>query len=105
MLYPQTRKIGLPGLDPLASIPLRVNPNACWDWWGYHDMTNAYMTQTGSQMAAIRGMLTAVTGAFQPVLPASSAGVVAPGGLIVSDLSDRAAALAWSGGRCPVLPH
>ena len=95
ILYPQTRKIGLFGVDPLASSAIQVNPNACWDWWGYRDLTNSYMTKTGSQMAAIRGMLTAVTGGFQPAPAAPAAGAVAPEGLIVSDVSDTAAALAW----------
>jgi poly(3-hydroxybutyrate) depolymerase len=95
ILYPQTRKIGLPGLDPFASSPLQVNPNACWDWWGYRDLTNSYMTKTGSQMAAIKAMWTAVTRGFQPVAAASPAGTAVPEGLSVSDVSDKEADLVW----------
>ncbi|HEY3197029.1 MAG TPA: hypothetical protein VGJ57_03355 [Nitrospirales bacterium] len=32
-----------------------INPNACWDWWGYDD-TN-YYKKSGSQMTAIKKML------------------------------------------------
>jgi hypothetical protein len=74
---------------------VQANPNACWDWWGYHDLTNTYMTRTSSQMAAIRGMLTAITRGFQPTTPAPASGAVAPDGLVVSDVSDKAADLAW----------
>ena len=100
VLYPQTRKIGLFGVDPLASSAIQVNPNACWDWWGYHDLTNSYMTRTGSQMAAVRGMLTAVTGGFQAAPATQTAaiqagGPVAPDGSVVSDATDHAAALVW----------
>ena len=95
VLYPQTRKIGPPGQDPMAWNPLLVNPNACWDWWGYHDFTNAYMTKTGQQMAAIRAMLTALTAGFQPVAPTPAAGAIAPEGLEATDASDKAAALVW----------
>jgi poly(3-hydroxybutyrate) depolymerase len=95
VLYPQTRKIGPAGQDPLAWNPLLVNPNACWDWWGYHDFTNAYMTHTGQQMATIRAMLTAVTAAFRPAPAAPATDTGAPDGLIISDVSDDAVALAW----------
>jgi poly(3-hydroxybutyrate) depolymerase len=32
-----------------------LNPNACWDWWGYDDAQHA--TRNGRQMAAVRAML------------------------------------------------
>jgi poly(3-hydroxybutyrate) depolymerase len=37
-----------------------VNPNACWDWWGYDDA--AYATRHGRQMAAVRAMLDRLAG-------------------------------------------
>jgi len=42
VLYPQT-------------APTTMNPDECWDWWGYTN--EAYATQSGVQMAAIRGMI------------------------------------------------
>ena len=42
LLYPQAHATAL-------------NPNACWDWWGYDDPD--YMTRSGRQMAAVRAML------------------------------------------------
>jgi hypothetical protein len=32
-----------------------INPNACWDWWGYDDAN--YYKKSGSQMMAIKKML------------------------------------------------
>jgi hypothetical protein len=32
-----------------------INPNACWDWWGYDGAS--YYTKSGSQMMAIKKML------------------------------------------------
>ena len=37
-----------------------LNPNACWDWWGYDDPH--YATRQGRQMAAVRAMLDALAG-------------------------------------------
>ena len=37
-----------------------VNPNGCWDWWGYTD--SEYSTKNGVQMAAIRAMLKRLAG-------------------------------------------
>ena len=37
-----------------------VNPNACWDWWGYDDAQHA--TRNGRQMAAVRAMLDRLAG-------------------------------------------
>jgi poly(3-hydroxybutyrate) depolymerase len=42
VLYPQAHRTFL-------------NPNACWDWWGYDDAR--YATRNGRQMAAVRAML------------------------------------------------
>jgi poly(3-hydroxybutyrate) depolymerase len=53
VLYPQaTRSLPSP-LTPSAPL----NPNGCWDWWGYNDtgdeMTGHYATQQGLQIAAV----------------------------------------------------
>ena len=37
-----------------------LNPNACWDWWGYDDARHA--TRNGRQMAAVRAMLDRLAG-------------------------------------------
>jgi poly(3-hydroxybutyrate) depolymerase len=50
-------------LYPQAHATL-VNPNACWDWWGYDDP--AYATRSGRQMAAVRAMLTRLAGGSEP---------------------------------------
>lgn len=54
VLYPQT-----------SATPL--NPNACWDWWGYDDA--AYATRAGRQMAAVRAMLDRLAGVIRPPAP------------------------------------
>jgi hypothetical protein len=97
VLYPQTRRIGPVGVDPLAWNPLLVNPQACWDWWGYHDFTNAYMTHSGQQMAAIRAMLIALTAGHKiPPEVQQPASVTEPARIEVIDVSDTAVALAWT---------
>jgi len=46
---------GIVVLFPQAvSIPL-LNPNGCWDWWGYTDAN--YANREGVQIAAIRAMV------------------------------------------------
>ena len=42
----------------------RMNPNACWDWWGYDDPD--YASKSGRQMAATYSMLTRLAGGSQP---------------------------------------
>lgn len=44
VLFPQVE----PSFQPL-------NPNGCWDWWGYSGDT--YATQAGPQMAAVKAMI------------------------------------------------
>jgi poly(3-hydroxybutyrate) depolymerase len=50
VLYPQATSAIFPPVTPL-------NPNGCWDWWGYNDtgdqMTGYYATQQGLQIAAV----------------------------------------------------
>ena len=49
-----------------ASRMLPVNPNGCWDWWGYNDLGESqvghYATQNGLQIAAIWRMAQALAG-------------------------------------------
>lgn len=50
VLYPQTKK----------STLLPLNPQACWDWWGYTD--EHYATRQGQQIQAIHNMIEALAG-------------------------------------------
>jgi Esterase PHB depolymerase len=52
ILYPQSAKIGTVDGDP--------NPYACWDWYGFTGEN--YVTQSGSQMAALKKMIERVQG-------------------------------------------
>ena len=45
VLYPQTK----------ASMLMPMNPQACWDWWGY--TTSDYATKDGPQVKAVYNML------------------------------------------------
>jgi hypothetical protein len=45
----------------------RVNPNGCWDWWGYDDA--AYATKSGRQMAAVRKMVDRLASTGSPPPP------------------------------------
>ena len=42
VVYPQVKK----------SLFMPMNPQACWDWWGYTDAT--YATKSGQQIEAVR---------------------------------------------------
>ncbi|KAL9653004.1 hypothetical protein ABK040_015519 [Willaertia magna] len=46
LLFPQVKAYG----------GINVNPNGCWDWWGYTGK-DFYATNKGPQMAAIKNML------------------------------------------------
>ena len=46
VLYPQA----------FASSSLPLNPNGCWDWWGYTDTSN-WDTQRGAQIQAVKAMI------------------------------------------------
>jgi poly(3-hydroxybutyrate) depolymerase len=84
VLYPQTE----------TSAFLPFNPNACWDWWGYVTLDSAYVTKSGKQIAAIKAMLDALTADGAPAPEPIQGGATAS--LIVNDISDAAAALAWT---------
>jgi len=49
LLFPQIE----PSFQPL-------NPNGCWDWWGYEGQ--AYATQAGPQLRAVRSMIADLLG-------------------------------------------
>ena len=50
VLYPQAKRSRL--------WPL--NPEGCWDWWGYSDEN--YATRDGREVAAVRAMVRALAG-------------------------------------------
>ena len=49
VLFPQIE----PAMQPL-------NPNGCWDWWGYED--SRYALREGPQMLAVRAMIADLRG-------------------------------------------
>jgi hypothetical protein len=44
----------------VASSLLPLNPNACWDWWGYTGVD--YAQKSGPQIQAIYAMLQRLAG-------------------------------------------
>ena len=55
VLYPQTiTRFGW-NWKVFWTLGYIINPNACWDWWGYDDSN--YYKQRGHQITAIRKML------------------------------------------------
>ena len=87
VLYPQTVERPLLGLPP-------QNPQACWDWWSYVSHDDSYVTKSGGQIKAIKAMLDALTAGDKPQSRAASG--ADPGKLIVIDISDTGADLAWT---------
>jgi hypothetical protein len=88
VLYPQTVSRPLVGLPP-------QNPQACWDWWSYVTHDDSHVTKSGSQIKALKAMLDALT-AGRKEGSQSADRAVTPERLIVIDISDMAANLAWT---------
>jgi poly(3-hydroxybutyrate) depolymerase len=86
VLYPQTT----------ASHFAPVNPQACWDWWGFTD--GRYATRAGRQIRAVRAMLDRLAAAEPTAAPAPDASVPVgpPADLTVIDRADDEVALAWT---------
>lgn len=51
VLYPQVDPIGAPWYAPWAT----VNPEGCWDWWGYSGAD--YAVRSAPQIEAVEGMI------------------------------------------------
>jgi poly(3-hydroxybutyrate) depolymerase len=85
VLYPQTQ----------ASPFLPQNPQACWDWWSYVNHEDDYVTKSGAQIKAIKGMLDALTARATPMTVASAPSGAAPDALTVADTSDTSSDLVW----------
>jgi hypothetical protein len=90
VLYPQTTATNKPpSFDPTAPL----NPNGCWDWFGFTDSN--YATKTGSQIVAIKAMLDRLTQGGQAIpTPTLTAGP--PSGLQAIDSSDTTIDVVWS---------
>ena len=84
VLYPQAKSKWYP-----------YNPLACWDWWGYADKSDSYVTKSGSQIRTIKAMLDALTARAASASPPAPAPAAAPAALTVIDTSDTGADLAW----------
>lgn len=83
VLYPQT----------VATTVTPLNPNGCWDWWGYG--STHYADKQGPQIAAVRAMLNRLSANYRaPVAPLGSFG--APTNLAVGDKTNNRVELRWS---------
>ena len=88
ILYPQTI-VGDPATDPFTPL----NPFGCWDWWGYTNFN--YAVKAGRQITTIKAMLDRLTSGHV-ASPAPAADADAPSQLVVNDVSDTGAAIAWN---------
>jgi poly(3-hydroxybutyrate) depolymerase len=95
VLYPQTRPSQPTALAPL----LPLNPQACWDWWGYNDALNnrgRFATRAGLQIAAVRRMVDRLAEQHSAAAaPALRGEPGAPTSLVVGDFTHRQVALRW----------
>ncbi len=89
VLYPQTVARPLMGLPP-------QNPQACWDWWSYVTHDDSYVTKSGRQIKAIKAMLDTLTAGRKPGSETAASSAGAPAKLVVIDISDSGADLAWT---------
>jgi hypothetical protein len=87
VLYPQAR----------ASLFAPLNPQACWDWWGYINHSDDYATKSGLQIKAIKAMLDALTSGVKPAAETTGSVSQAAPDLAVIDTSDTGADLAFDG--------
>ena len=85
VLYPQT----------VSSSGAPLNPNGCWDWWGYNE--SGYATKNGSQIRMVRAMLARLAGGYTGWSAAPGGAFGAPQGLSAVDSTATRVALAWSG--------
>ncbi|MDR0736197.1 MAG: hypothetical protein LBF51_05090 [Zoogloeaceae bacterium] len=74
ILYPQAASVSLV-LAGTGLLPL--NPNGCWDWWGYNDTGDKkaghYATQQGAQVAAVWRMAQALASSAERIDDADAA--------------------------------
>lgn len=83
VLYPQTA----------ATWAAPVNPQGCWDWWGYTGPD--YAQKNGPQIAAVKKMLDRLAEGFDGRPHTGAAAAIE---LEVTDTTATSAALAWTPG-------
>jgi poly(3-hydroxybutyrate) depolymerase len=89
ILYPQT----IAG-NPLTDFGTPLNPFGCWDWWGYTNFN--YAVKAGRQVTTIKTMLDRLTSGYVQSRAASpTTNLAAPSDVVVNDVSDTGAAIAW----------
>jgi hypothetical protein len=88
ILYPQTI-VG----NPFTDFGTPLNPFGCWDWWGYTNFN--YAVKAGRQITALKTMLDRVTSGYVINPPAAAQDPAVPTGILVNDVSDGGAAIAW----------
>jgi hypothetical protein len=88
ILYPQT-VVG----NPLLDFGTPLDPFGCWDWWGYTNFN--YAVKAGRKITAIKAMLDRLTDAHVQNSTVSSANPAAPWGVVLNDVADSGAAIAW----------
>src|ERR1035437_1908542 len=84
VLYPQT----------IASSLAPLNPNGCWDWWGYNE--SSYAKKSGSQITMIKAMLTRLSTNYTGWSSTPGGTFGAPTNLVAADSSATRVALVWS---------
>lgn len=107
VLYPQAK----PTKPSMFSVSLPMNPNGCWDWWGYNDKPQTsmfdpmglmsksapigtYATSEGVQVAAVWRMAEKLAAKGAPAAPAAA--LTAPATqLLALDQSDDQTMLRW----------
>ncbi len=93
VLYPQATNT-----LPIPLLPSRpLNPQGCWDWWGYndfgYDMAGHYATRDGAQIAAVWRMVEQLAGGGG--VSVKAAADAAPQARVI-DASAKQVALAWT---------
>lgn len=84
VLYPQT----------VATTVTPLNPNGCWDWWGYND--GSYATKNGKQIQVVRAMLDRLAGGYTGWSGTPAGSFAAPANVSAGDGSARQIALRWT---------
>ena len=80
VLYPQTQ-------------PFALNPEGCFDWWGFSDAGHDFARKTGQQISAFKKMLDRLAEGFVPNTPSDPFGT--PQGFSVNDSTSTSVDLIW----------
>jgi len=83
VLYPQT----------VTTSTGPVNPDGCWDWWGYNAAN--YAQQSGAQITVVMAMLQHLAGNYTGWSGAPSGNFGAPAGFTADDSSASRVELHW----------